>query len=142
MMDYFTLDDALLAEAFNEKEAASLLQTRRSLPADPVPGICAGLAARMRNAVLAGGRAHLPADVLAVPMALRGEATAILRVKLLTRFALAITEERKREAEAAESRLDAIAKGEYPLPDDSVAAAPTYHGRPLRWQSPQGGGIM
>ena len=61
-MDFFTLDDALLTEAFNEKEAASLLQTRRSLPADPVPGICAGLAARMRNAVLAGGRAHLPAD--------------------------------------------------------------------------------
>lgn len=32
MMDYFTLDDALLAEGFNEKESASLLQTRRYRP--------------------------------------------------------------------------------------------------------------
>ncbi len=142
MMDFFTLDDALLAEAFNEKEAASLLQTRRSLPADPVPGICAGLAARMRNAVLAGGRAHLPADALAVPMALRGEATAILRVKLLTRFALAITEERKREAEAAENRLDAIAKGEIPFVDATPAARPAYYGRKRHRRQPQNGGIM
>lgn len=141
-MEWFTLDEELIAEAFNEREAQQLQETRRSLPADPVPGICRGLAARMRNAVLAGGRAHLPADALAVPMALRGEATSILRVKLLTRFALSITEERKREAEAAEQRLDAIAKGEYPLPDDTVAAAPTYHGRPLRWKTPHGGGIM
>ena len=141
-MDWFTLDDALIAEAFNEKEAASLLQTRHLLPADPVPGVCQGLAARIRNCVLAGGRARLPEDAAAVPMALRSEATAILRVKLLTRFALSITEERKREAEAAEQRLDEIARGEYPLPDDRVSATPSYHGRPLRWKSPQGGGIM
>ncbi len=141
-MEWFTLDEELIAEAFNEREAQQLQETRRSLPADPVPGICRGLAARMRNAVLAGGRARLQGAVTDIPLCLRNEATAILRVKLLTRFALSVTEERKREAEAAEQRLDAIAKGEYPLPDDTVAAAPTYHGRPLRWKTPHGGGIM
>lgn len=142
MMDWFTLGEELLTEAFNETEAAKLLPMRRSLPADPVPGICAGVAARVRAAVVAGGRCRVPEDAAAVPMALRGEATSLLRVKLLTRFALSITEERRREAEAAEARLDAIAKGEIPFADGHVAARPTYAGRPLRWQSPQSGGIM
>ena len=141
-MEWFTLDEELMAEAFNEREAQQLQETRHSLPADPVPGICRGLAARVRHCVLAGGHCRLQGTEGDIPLCLRNEATAILRVKLLTRFALSITEERKREAEAAEQRLDAIARGEYPLPDDTVAAAPTYHGRPLRWQSPHSGGIM
>ena len=141
-MEWFTLSEELIAEAFNEREAQQLQETRHSLPADPVPGICRGLAARVRHCVLAGGRCRLRGTEADIPQCLRNEATAILRVKLLTRFALSITEERKREAEAAEQRLDAIAKGEFPLPDDTVAAAPTYHGRPLRWKTPHGGGIM
>lgn len=141
-MEWFPLDDALIGEALNPKEEEAVLRLRGEAAADPVPGICRGLAARIRNCVLSGGRARLQGGETEIPMALRGEATAILRVKLLTRFALSITEERKREAEAAEQRLDGIARGEYPLPDGTVAATPTYHGRPLRWQSPQGGGIM
>ena len=141
-MEWFKLDDALIAEGFNEKEAESLLQTRYHLPADPVPGICQGLAARIRNCVLAGGRARLPEEAAAVPMALRSEATAILRVKLLTRFALSITEERKREAEAAEQRLDAIARGEIPFVDSTPAARPAYYGRKRHRRQPASGGIM
>lgn len=141
-MEWFTLDEELIAEAFNEREAEKLQETRHSLPADPVPGICAGLAARVRQSVLAGGRCRLQGTELEIPLCLRNEATALLRVKLLTRFALSITEERKREAEVAEQLLTAIAKGEYPLPDDTVAAAPTYHGRPHRWCHPGMGGVM
>ena len=141
-MEWFTLDEELIAEAFNEREAQQLQETRHSLPADPVPGICRGLAARVRHCVLAGGRCRLSGTEADIPQCLRNEATAILRVKLLTRFALSITEERKREAEAAEQRLDAIAKGEIPFADETAAAGPAYYGRKRHRRQPSHGGIM
>ena len=137
-MNWIPLDDTLVAEGLNAKEAAAVADAAVDLQ-----GICRGLAARIRSCVLAGGRAALGGDDdTYIPEALRGEAVAILRLKLLVRFALVVTEERKREAEQAEQRLDAIARGEYPLPEDSVAASPTYHGRPQRWASPKHGGII
>lgn len=141
-MEWFTLDEELIAEAFNEREAQQLQETRHSLPADPVPGICRGLAARVRQSVQAGGRCRLQGAESEIPLCLRNEATAILRVKLLTRFALSITEERKREAEAAEGRLDAIAKGEIPFADETAAAGPAYYGRKRHRRQPSHGGIM
>lgn len=143
-MEWVRVDEALIAEGFNPTEQKAISQGRAiGEAADPVPGICSGVASRVRAAVLAGGRlAHMAPDALSIPNALRGEATAILRVRLLTRFALSITEERKREAEAAEARLDSIAKGEIPLADDAVQQTPTYHGRPHRWKNPEAGGIM
>lgn len=141
-MEWFTLSEELIAEAFNEREAQQLQETRHSLTADPVPGICRGLAARVRQSVLAGGRCRLQGTEGDIPQCLRNEATAILRVKLLTRFALSITEERKREAEAAEQRLDAIAKGEIPFAEETPAARPAYYGRKRHRRQPQNGGIM
>lgn len=139
-MEWIRLDASLIAEGLNEKEAAHLLQLRSG--ADPVPGICAGLAARIRAAVAAGGRCHLQGGADSIPAALRGEAVALLVVKLLVRYAINISDPRKSEAEKAEGRLDAIAKGELPLTDDGVAAAPTYTGRPQRWCHPGAGGVM
>lgn len=139
-MDWITLDAGLIAEGLNEKEAAHVLQLRSG--ADPVPGICAGLAARIRAAVAAGGRCRLQGGEDSIPAALRGEAVALLVVKLLVRYAIAVSEPRKLEAEKAEERLDAIAKGELPLTDDGVAAAPTYSSRPQRWGQPSAGGVM
>lgn len=137
-MNWIPLNDTLVAEGLNAKEAAVVMES-----AEELPGICRGLAARIRSCVLAGGRAVLGGeDETYIPEALRGEAVAILRLRLLVRFALVVTEERKREAELAEQRLDTIARGEYPLPEDTVAASPTYHGRPQRWASPKHGGII
>lgn len=141
-MTWVELNETLISEAFNAKEAAAIQQGREGVPVDPVPGILAGLAARIRASVLACGRVRLRGGESSIPQALRGEATAILRLKLLVRFALAVTDERKREAEAAEERLDAIARGEYPLAEDVISTRPTYHGRPHRWRSPWKGGLM
>lgn len=141
-MTWVELDETLIAEAFNAKEEAAIQQGREGVPVDPVPGILAGLAARIRASVLACGRVRLRGGESSIPQALRNEATAILRLKLLVRFALAVTDERKREAEVAEERLDAIAKGEIPLAEDVVHHKPTYKGRPHRWDSPQRGGLM
>jgi len=140
LMDWIKLDAGLIAEGLNDAEAARLLQLRGG--ADPVPGICAGLAARIRAAVAAGGRCRLQGDESSIPAALRGEAVAIIVVKLLVRYAMNISEPRKLEAERAEERLDAIAKGELPLTDDGIAAAPSYASRPQRWSQPAGGGVM
>lgn len=142
MMKWIQVDAALIAEAFNHKEAAAIQQGRDMEPTDPVPGILAGVAARIRAAVLACGRVRLRGDESCIPQALRGEAVAILRFKLLVRFSLAVTEERKSEAAAAEERLDAIARGDYPLAEDIISTRPTYHGRPHRWSSPHKGGVM
>lgn len=143
---WFELDETLVNEAFSLKEAQGVASLRHASVQDPVPGILSGLAARIRAAVLAGGRTRLRGGALCVPLALRAEATAILRYKLLVRFALTVTDERKSEAAAAEQRLDEIAKGLYPLLDESSTdqstPPPTYHGRPHRWHSPANGGIM
>ncbi len=139
-MEWIKLDGSLINEGLNEKEAAHLLQLRSA--GDPVPGICAGLAARIRAAVVAGGRAKLQGEADSIPAALRGEAVAILTVKLLVRYAINVSEARQKAADRAEERLDAIAKGELPLADDAVAVTPTYHGRPQRWSQPGMGGVM
>lgn len=141
-MDWTEITEALIAEAFNGKELEAVTMRRNAETADPVPGIIAGLAGRIRACVSAPGKVRLQGGSLSIPQALRNEATAILRLKLLTRYALSVTEERKREATDAEARLDAIAKGEIPLVDAIVTNEPTYHGRPKRWQSPMLGGVM
>lgn len=161
-MTWFPLNADLVNEALNPQEAAAVLQRRRAaaegsgvasgLPGhaealaeavDPLPGICSGIAARIRAAVLGGGRSSLGgADETYIPNALRGEATAILRLKLLTRYALNVTEDRRREAEEAEKRLDAIQRGELPLADGAVVNRPTYHNRPNRWKPSTAGGVM
>ena len=142
-MEWIAVDESLVAEGFNPAEQQAVAQGRAIDPAaDPVPGICSGVAGRVRAALMACGRVRMPADEGTIPNALRGEATAILRVRLLTRFALSITEERKREAEAAEARLDAIARGEIPFAEEVSFRRPTFHGRAARWASPGVGGIM
>ena len=139
-------DSSLLTEALNAKERAAVEAIRANEETDFLLGICAGIAARIRAAVLANGRAKLQGAAGFIPQALRNEAVAILRLKTLTRYALAVSEERKAEAREAEERLDAIAKGELPFLDeeaaDQSAPAPTYKARPSRWNSPASGGIM
>ena len=139
-MQWITLDDALANEGLTSTEAEALREAKELQ--DPIPGLCQGLAARIRQCVLAGGRSVLHGTELSIPAALRLDAVAILRYKVLTRLALNVTEDRRLEAQEAEKRLDAIARGELPLADNAVQQVPTYHGRPHRWKNPESGGIM
>lgn len=139
-------DESLLLEAFNATEREAVQRVRQQDESDAIPGICLGLAARIRAAVLAGGRAKLQGGEEMIPQALRNEATAILRLKVLVRYALAVTEDRRREAQEAEERLDAIARRSIPFLDeeqsDQADPPPTYHGKPQLWSTPPTGGIM
>ena len=139
-MEWFDLNDQLLAEAFQDRECTDLLALRSH--ADPVPGICRGLAARIRAAVQANGRCRLMGGENAIPQALRADAVAILRVKILVRYSLAVSEDRRQEAARAEERLDAIARGELPFADGTPQARPAYYGRKRYRRQPQNGGIM
>ena len=142
-MDWTTCDASLLIEAFNGIELAKVTQARGQGEADPVPGICAGIAARCRAAAAASGKVDMSGtNAGQIPAALRNEATALLRHKLLVRYDLEVTEERRLEAQAAEERLERIARGETPLLDDTVQTIPTYHARPPRWKSPIRGGLI
>ena len=139
-MQWITLDEALVNEGLTSTEAEALRAAQELQ--DPIPGLCHGLAARIRQCVLAGGRTVLQGTVLSIPAALRLDAVAILRYKVLTRLALNVSEDRRLEAQEAEKRLDAIARGELPLADSAVQQTPTYHGRPHRWKNPEAGGVM
>lgn len=139
-MEWLELDEQLLGEAFQEKECAELLSRRAA--ADPVPGICRGVAARIRAAVQANGRCRLQGGECSIPQALRGEAVALLRVKVLVRYNIKVAEDRRREADSAEERLDAIARGEIPFADATPAARPAYYGRKRHRRQPSNGGIM
>ena len=148
-MQWITLDEALVHEGLTATEAKALLEAQachaeapEERRRDPIPGLCQGLAARIRQCVLAGGRTVLQGTELAIPAALRLDAVAILRYKVLTRLALNVSEDRRLEAQEAEKRLDAIARGELPLADSAVQQTPTYHGRPHRWKNPEAGGVM
>lgn len=144
MNEWIALGPDALVDALNPAEMEALAPYRGADAQDPVPGIARGIAARIRSAVAAGGRLGVPGGMgeSSIPLALYNEACAILRLKLLVRYALAVTAERKAEADAAEARIDAVAKGEIPLAGGPVATAPTYHARPKRWGFSQTGGIM
>ncbi len=139
-MSWFTLNEELLHEAFQDKECADLLALRAH--ADPVPGICKGLAARIRQAILANGRGGVQGEETDIPMALRPVAVALLRVAVLTRYNLSISEDRRTSAREAEERLRGIEKGEIPFATSAVATRPTYHSRPQRWGRSGSGGML
>lgn len=144
MNEWIALGADALNDALNPTELAALSPVRGKEAQDPVPGIARGITARIRSAVAAGGRTCPPAgtDESYIPAALYNEACAILRLKLLLRYALTVTPERKAEAEAAEARIDAVAKGEIPLAGGPVASAPTYEARRKNWGFTHHGGIM
>lgn len=140
-MEWIELDETLLAEAFQERECAELLALRSS--ADPVPGICRGIAARIRAAVQANGRCVLDGSESSIPQALRSEAVALLRLKILIRYNLNVSDDRRQDAQKADERLDAIARGDMPFAGDSTPAArPAYYGRKRTRRQPPNGGIM
>ena len=56
-MEWIAVDETLVAEGFNPAEQEAVAQGRAIDPAaDPVPGICSGVAGRVRAALMACGR--------------------------------------------------------------------------------------
>ncbi len=139
-MDWIEINEDLLHEAIQEKECEELLKKRSH--ADPLPGIYAGLAASIRSAILANGRGRLQGSKLAIPQSLRGEAVALLRLQVLLRYNLTISEDRREAARSAEAKLSAIARGEQPFASSAVATRSTYHSRRQRFGQPGTGGLL
>lgn len=83
------------------------------------------ITAIVREAVAANKANRLPGGNT-IPRSLRPAALDIAAVRLLKRFALSVTEERKAAADAAYQRLDAVRKAEFPVLDESgqIPAAP------------------
>jgi len=108
-----TADD--LACVFSAQEMAQLTAQDR-LPY--VEETLADITAMVREAAAANKANRLPADPLCIPRTLRPAALDIAALRLLKRFALSVTEERKAAAAAGEARLEAVRKAEAPLLDE------------------------
>lgn len=67
----------------------------------------------VREAVANNRGNVMPEDDRLIPRSLRAYALDILRVRLLTRYTIAVSDARKAAADAAHTRLSDIAKGDY-----------------------------
>lgn len=129
------LTEDVLAETLNGAELQAVAARRGTEQVDPVPGILAGVAAKIRGRIRSGGRTRLQGSDLAIPDALWTEAVDIVRYQLLLRLALNISEPRKIAYQTALKTLDDISSGAYVLTDDDQpkAPGPMWFGRPRRW---------
>ena len=129
------LTDEVITEALNGAELATLTTKRRGENTDAVPGILAGVAARIRGCIRAGGRSPLRGDDHTIPTALWMAATDIVRYQVLLRYAISISEPRKLAYEQALKLLDDVAAGRFVLADEGTpkTPAPAWQGRKRRF---------
>ena len=73
---------------------------------------------RIREAIAANRANSLSANKLLIPRTLRAAAMSILRVQWLTRFALNVSDDRRRAAEEAEALLKKVAAAQMPVIDE------------------------
>ncbi|WP_343015277.1 hypothetical protein, partial [Akkermansia muciniphila] len=109
-----------------------------------IPGILAETAATIRSRIASGGRTRLQGSPDCIPAELMAEAGAIVRYRVLVRFALAMTDERKAEWQHANDVLKELSSGSYVITDDASDKTPSphYSGRPIRWGMSRHGGVM
>ena len=106
----------------------------------------ADIVAMVREAVATNKANRLAIDPLAIPRSLRPAALDIAALRLLKRFALTVTEERKAAATAAEARLEAVRRADAPVLDEAgnlppqpcqapemVAPTPAYGNDGIGW---------
>lgn len=138
------LTESILTEALQGAELQAVTAKRGAETVDSVPGILAGVAAKIRGRIRSGGRTQVQDGELAIPDALWTEATDLVRYQVLLRYALPITESRKIAWQAALKTLDDISSGAYVLTDDGApkAPGPVWYGRPRRWGPATRRGIM
>lgn len=114
-MHWLTLTPADLSSVFNAQELAACTKGEY-IPF--VQDTLADITAMVREAV-AANRANRLAPGDSIPRSLRPAALDLAALRLLKRFALAVTEERKHAAELAEERLDKVRKAEIPVLDEN-----------------------
>lgn len=133
--------DALEASGELTPEAADAARTAAKANAsaclaETVAGAAAELTAEVRMLVASGGRAELAADESAVPSGLMAACTAVLRYNLLARYALDISEPRKKAYEDARALLDKAAEGRLNLDTDKdTTPHPYYNARRSKAQT-------
>lgn len=121
MSHWVPLTVADLSSVFNAEELAAVSKGE-ALPF--VQDTLGDITAIVREAVAANKANRLSADCALIPRSLRPAALDIAAVRLLKRFALAVTDERKAAADAAYQRLDAVRKAECPVLDESGQIPP------------------
>lgn len=105
-----------LATVFNAAELGELTRPE-NMPY--VVDTLEDITAMVREAVATNRANRLGSDPLSIPRSLRPAALDIAALRLLKRFALAVTDERKAAAAAAEQRLEAVRKAEAPVLDET-----------------------
>ncbi len=138
------LTEDVLNQVLNAGELASVTRDRAQVQPDPIPGILAETAATIRSRIASGGRTKLQGGPDCIPGELMAEAGAIVRYRVLVRFALAMTEERVGEWKHANEVLRELSSGSYVIADDASGKTPSphYSGRPPRWGMSRHGGVM
>ena len=79
----------------------------------------ADIVAMVREAVATNKANKLADDPMSIPRSLRPAALHLAALRLLKRFALTVTDERKAAANAAEARLESVRKAEAPVLDET-----------------------
>ena len=127
------LTEDVLNQVLNAGELASVTRDRAQVQPDPIPGILAETAATIRSRIASGCRTRLQGSPDCIPAELMAEAGAIVRYRVLVRFALAMTDV-----------LKELSSGSYVITDDASDKTPSphYSGRPIRWGMSRHGGVM
>lgn len=141
---WIQITDEILPELFADRELAAVAEKRAAFSADPVPGILSSVATLIRSRLQSGGSSRLQGDELSIPECLRDTAGDLIRHKLLTRFALTISDAREKRYDEAMRTLRELSDGSYVIPDEGQdnTPAPHYSGRPSRWGMSRHGGVM
>ncbi len=131
--------------------AAVLVHSERDTVLSPAHGsavktVCEDVICLVREAVASNRANRMSADPARIPRSLRPAALDIIRLRLLTRFALSVTEERQEAAERAEQELEAVRTGKRAilaedgtLPDEPcaipaiIAPTPAYGNDGVGW---------
>ena len=143
MRFWVPLTQECLAQVFNETELATL---RARAPMAALEAELGDMVAVVRQAVAQNRGNRLPADMSLIPRSLRGAALDILALRLLKRYALKATDERRTQAERAQDLLKALAEGKQCVPDEAgflpadpasspamIAPAPAYGNGGAGW---------
>lgn len=143
MSHWVPLTQDCLGQVFNDSELATLKAKATDAALEAELG---DMVAAVRQAVAQNRGNRLSADQGLIPRSLRAPALDILALRLLKRYALKATEERRTQAERAQDLLKAIAEGkelvldeEGNLPADPaatpaiIAPAPAYGNDGVGW---------
>lgn len=138
------LNDEVLAAGLNARELISVTRDRENMTPDPIPGIIGETAAVIRSRISSGGRTRLQGSSYSIPEELMAVAGALVRYRVLTRFALNVTEDRQAEWKHANEVLRELSSGSYVITEDATdkTPGPHYSGRPPRWGMKRHGGVM